>query len=57
MSTSVPVASLRMANPCFSALNQGKSNNEKFFAIFPCNPLKSLIRDEKIQGNPRKSLS
>ena len=31
------------------------SDAKKFLALFPCNPLISLISDERIQGNPRKS--
>jgi len=36
-------------------LRRGKKRKEKFSTVFPCNSLISLVSDERIQGNPRKS--
>jgi hypothetical protein len=34
---------------------RGKAQRKKLPRFMPCNPLKSLDSDERIQGNPRES--
>src|SRR5271168_5200572 len=47
-----------MARPhahVLAPLNAREKAREKFFSRNSCNPLKCLVSDERIQGNPRKS--